>query len=131
LTLYQLIVTGSTKHILQQARSEVSLDAREKLILISHLKVPCIQIGEEAYHTFWYAIKSLFKISSSQVENFALPGMHVMVVLSHLSGVSSCDRFACVVSEDFSEFLLVFSGVQFDPTDLEDLGFIGFGGSEF
>ncbi len=41
----------------------------------------------------------------------------------------------CVVSEDFSEFLgvdfeIIF-GVQFGPTDLEDFGFVGFGGSDF
>jgi hypothetical protein len=72
------------------------------------------------------------KISSSLVKIFA-PG-----ITSHLSpaGVASCGRFACVVSYDFPEFFWssahVFNfGVQFDPIDLEDFGFVGSGGSDF
>ncbi len=85
--------------------------AREKLPLISHLKLPCIQIGEEAYHTFWYAID----LSSKSHLHKQRTSLQVCMswLYSHVSGVSLCDRFACVVSEDFSEFLgvqLVFLG---------------------
>ncbi len=105
------------------------LRTREKHPL-SNLKL-CIQIIEP----FNTLLKFAISLQKSHLRQHRTSLQVCTSSYSHLPGISSCNRFACVVFEDFSEFLGVdleiSFGVQFGPTDLEDFGFVGFGGSDF